>query len=86
MELWLTSIINGEEVVKEYDKDFSPTDENKLNRLHEYKRQLSRMNSNQLVAFKVHFNNGHGINIVSGEWIESDSSWDVDNEIRKLQK
>ena len=67
MKLWLTSIINGEEVVKEYDKDFSPTDENKLKRLLEYKRQLSTMNSNQLVAFQVHFNTGHGINIVSGE-------------------
>ena len=86
MKLWLTSIINGEEVVKEYNKDFSPTDENKLNRLLTLKRQLSRMNSNQLVAFQAHFNTGYGINIVSGERIESDPNWSLDNEIRKLQK
>ena len=67
MKIWLTSIINGEKVVKEYDKDFSPTDENKLKRLREYKRQLSRMDSKQLDTFKRHFNTGHGINIVSGE-------------------
>ena len=86
MKFWLTSIINGEKVVKEYNKDFSPTDENKLKRLREYKRQLSSMNSKQLKAFKLHFNTGHGINIVSGEWIKSDPNWSVDNEIRKLQK
>ena len=67
MKFWLTSIINGEKVVKEYDQDFSPTDENKLKRLREYKRQLSGMNSKQLATFKLHFNTGHGINIVSGE-------------------
>ena len=67
MKFWLTSIINGEKVVKEYDQDFSPTDENKLKRLREYKRQLSEMDSKQLDKFKLHFNTGHGINIVSGE-------------------
>ena len=86
MKLWLTSIINGEEVVKEYDKDFSPTDENKLKRLLTLKHQLSVMNSSQLVAFQAHFNTGHGINIVSGERIESDPNWSLDDEIRKLQK
>lgn len=86
MKLWLTSIINGEEVVKEYDNDFSPTDENKLNRLLTLKHQLGMMNSSQLVAFQAHFNTGHGINIVSGEKIESDPNWSLDNEIRKLQK
>ena len=86
MKLWLTSIINGEEVVKEYDKDFSSTDENKLKRLLTLKHQLSIMNSNQLVTFQVHFKTGHGINIASGEWIESDPNWSLDDEIRKLQK
>ena len=67
MKLWLTSIINGEEVVNECDKDFSATDEDKLKRLLTLKHQLSIMNSSQLVAFQAHFNTGHGINIVSGE-------------------
>ena len=67
MKLWLTSIINGEEVVSEYDMDFSSTNEKKLKRLLTLKHQLSIMNSSQLVAFQAHFNTGHGINIVSGE-------------------
>ena len=86
MKLWLTSIINGKEVVNECDKDFSPTDEIKLNRLLTLKHELSIMNSSQLVAFQTHFNTGHGINIVSGEKIASDPNWSLDNEIRKLQK
>ena len=75
MKLWLTSKINGEEVVKEYDKDFSPTDENKLKRLLTLKHQLRIMNSSQLVAVQAHLNTGHGINIVAGERIESDPNW-----------
>ena len=86
MKLWLTSIINGKEVVKEYDKDFSSTDEKKLKRLLTLKHQLSIMNSNQLVAFQAHFNTGYGIDIVSGKRIESDPNWSLDDEIRKLQK
>ena len=86
MKLWLTSVINGEEVVNEYDKDSSPTNENKLKRLLTLKHQLSIMNSSQLVAFQAHFHTGYGINIVSGERIGSDPNWSLDDEIRKLQK
>ena len=86
MKLWLTNIINGEEVVKEYDKNFSTTDDDKLKRLLTLKHQLETMKSNELVAFQVHFNRGHGIDIVSGESIGSNPNWSLDNEIRKLQK
>ena len=86
MKLWLTSIINGEEVVREYDKNFSTTDDEKLKRLLTLKHQLETMKSNELVAFQVHFNRGYGIDIVSGKRIESDPNWSLDDEIRKLQK